>query len=155
MTVEPRAKAAALSASPRHAPRRVAPGPLLLAALATAALVLAAAPSARAHARLERSAPAAGAVLAEPPTTIDLWFNELLDDEFNEVAVFRAKPDGAPSDATDLATGKPVVDDADRTHLSAPVGALAHGAYVVQWKVLSRDGHSARGRVLFRVGAEE
>lgn len=110
---------------------------------------------AHAHARLERSVPAAGAVLEAPPTTVELWFNELLDDEFNEILVFRAAPDGSPADTSNLATAKPTVDEADRTHLSAPVAALASGPYVIQWKVLSRDGHSARGRVLFRVGAGE
>jgi methionine-rich copper-binding protein CopC len=127
----------------------------LLAAVIVPAALAWCATDARAHARLERSIPATGAVLTTAPTTVELWFNELLDDEFNEVLVFRARPDGAPADATNLATAKPTVDDADRTHLSAPVAALASGAYVIQWKVLSRDGHSARGRVLFRVGAGE
>lgn len=128
---------------------------ILATVLATVVALAWCATDAHAHARLERSAPAAGAVLATAPTTIELWFNELLDDEFNEVLVFRAAPDGAPADATNLATAKPTVDDADRTHLSTPVAALASGPYVIQWKVLSRDGHSARGRVLFRVGAGE
>ena len=115
-------------------------------------LVLASHVPAEAHARLERSQPANDATVAAP-STVELWFNELLDDEFNDVAVYRAKPDGAPADDANLAVAKPRVDDADRTHLTTPVGALAPGAYVVHYKVLSRDGHSARGRVLFRVAA--
>ncbi len=94
-------------------------------------------------------------MLPAAPATIELWFNELLDDEFNEILVFRAAADGSPADASNLATAKPTVDDTDRTHLSAPVAPLESGPYVIQWKVLSRDGHSARGRVLFRVGAGE
>lgn len=127
----------------------------IVAVLVTSAALACGASDARAHARLERSEPAAGAALASPPTTVELWFNELLDDEFNEILVFRAAPDGSPADTTNLATAKPTVDDADRTHLSTPVATLASGPYVIQWKVLSRDGHSARGRVLFRVGAAE
>jgi len=144
-----------LPARPRRGTRRSRTSVAAVAALLTLAALTWSARDAHAHARLERSVPAAGAALATAPTTIELWFNELLDDEFNEILVFRAKPDGAPADASNLATGKPTVDDADRTHLSAPVAALASGAYVIQWKVLSRDGHSARGRVLFRVGAGE
>lgn len=128
---------------------------LLLALAATLLGPLATCRDAGAHARLERSTPTAGATVATAPATIDLWFNELLDDEFNEVEVFRAKPDHSPADDQNLATGKPQVDDADRTHLVVPVGTLAEGAYVVQWKVLSRDGHSARGRVPFRVGTSQ
>lgn len=119
-----------------------------------AALVLAARAPAHAHARLERAAPANGATVAAP-AAIELWFNELLDDEFNDVAVYRAKPDGSPADDANLATAKPRLDPADRTHLTTPVGAMAPGPYVVQYKVLSRDGHSARGRILFRVGAHD
>lgn len=139
---------------PRHACAAPRAGHVV-AVLAAGMLLLAGVTHAHAHARLERSVPAAGAVLAAAPATVELWFNELLDDEFNDVAVFRAKADGAPADETNLATARPSVDDADRTHLSAPLGELASGAYVIQWKVLSRDGHSARGRVLFRIGADE
>jgi methionine-rich copper-binding protein CopC len=120
--------------------------PVVLAAL------LAGPAPALAHARLERSVPATGATLATAPSSIELEFNELLDEEFNDVAVFRATSDGAPADEHSFTSGKPRVDPAHRTHLSAPVGPLPPGAYVVRWKVLSRDGHSARGQVLFRVG---
>ena len=65
----------------------------------------------------------------------------------------RAKGDGAPADDQSATIGKPRVDPADRTRLTTDLGPLAPGAYVVQWKVLSRDGHGARGRVLFRIGA--
>lgn len=127
----------------------------ILAAAVTVALVLLAwSAPAHAHARLERSRPANDATVAAPQA-IELWFNELLDDEFNDVAVYRAKPDGTPADDANLATGKPQVDARDRTHLTTAVGTLAPGAYVVQYKVLSRDGHSARGRVLFRVAAHD
>lgn len=145
------------AASPRspagrrpHPTRRSA----AVALLAAAALVLAARAPAHAHARLERAAPANGATVAAP-AAIELWFNELLDDEFNDVALYRAQPDGSPADDANLATAKPRVDAADRTHLTTPVGATTPGPYVVQYKVLSRDGHSARGRILFRVGAHD
>jgi methionine-rich copper-binding protein CopC len=127
----------------------------VLAAIVACGLLLGVRTAAFAHARLEHSSPAAGAVLATAPTTVELKFNELLDDEFNVVEVFRAKPDGTPADAQNLTTGKARVDAADRTRLTNDLGPLAPGPYVVQWKVLSRDGHSARGRVLFRIDAAE
>jgi len=121
--------------------------------LVVCSALLAARTPAFAHARLERSSPAAGAALGSSPATVELKFNELLDDEFNDVKVFRARSDGAPADDHSATTGKPRVDPADRTRLTTDLDPLAPGAYVVQWKVLSRDGHSARGRVLFSVGA--
>ena len=139
--------------APRLSARRRLSATLLL--LTTCGLVLASRAPALAHARLTRSIPTAGAVLAKAPPTVELWFNELLDDEFNAIEVFRAKADGAPADATNFATAKPRVDGTDGTLLTTDLGTLAPGAYVLQWKVLSRDGHSARGRVLFRIGAAE
>lgn len=150
------AAAESAAASPR-APERRRPLRARASApwtLVAAILILASPAPARAHARLERSVPQNGATVA-PPKTIELWFNELLDDEFNDVTVYRAKRDGSPADTTNLATGKPQVDPSDRTHLSTPVGPLTTGSYVVQYKVLSRDGHSARGHVLFRIGELE
>jgi methionine-rich copper-binding protein CopC len=139
--------------APGRRPHHLRRSRALFAALLATLLGLASNPTqAEAHARLERAQPANDATVAAP-STIELWFNELLDDAFNDVAVYRAKPDGSPADDANLATAKPRVDDNDRTHLTTPVGALAPGAYVVHYKVLSRDGHSARGRVLFRVAA--
>lgn len=152
------AAAESAAASPRapegRRPRRARRFARAARCAATVLLVLATSATAHAHARLERSVPRADATVVAPKT-IELWFNELLDDEFNDVTVYRAKPDGSPADATNLATGKPQVDASDRTHLSTSVGTLTTGPYVVQYKVLSRDGHSARGRVLFRVGEIE
>ncbi len=119
--------------------------------IALPASLLGASPAA-AHARLSRSQPADGAALVAAPATVDLWFNELLDEGLNEIAVLPAAYESDP--AKRLAIGSPSVDPADRTHLSASLPALAAGRYVVHWKVLSRDGHAARGRLEFRVESE-
>ena len=111
--------------------------------------LLAAPAIAHAHARLVASHPGDHALLSASPKSIDLWFQEILDDEFNGIAVL---PERAPGgEAVDFAAGQATVDPYDRTHLSVPVKRLARGVYVVQWKVLSRDGHTARGRFSFRV----
>jgi methionine-rich copper-binding protein CopC len=115
-----------------------------------AALLLALAPAAQAHARLLRSSPAKNAELAQAPGQIELWFNELLDEGFNSIAIFPAK-ELAAAKRTNLAKEKPIVDARDRTHLTLKVEPLAPGDYVLEWRVLSRDGHSAPGRFTFRI----
>jgi methionine-rich copper-binding protein CopC len=126
----------------------------LLAALA-AALVLSRAPDALAHARLLSSEPADQARLASAPKAIELHFNEILDDDFNSIDVFpaaaQAERGATPVPAKSLTSAPAAVDEADRTRLVAPVQALEPGTYAVEWKVLSRDGHTARGRYTFTV----
>ncbi len=113
-------------------------------------LTLAGAPGAWAHARLLRAEPKTGAELSSAPRQLDLWFNELLEDGFNTVTVIPAA-DLAAEKKNNFARDKPVVDPRDRTHLTVKLGALPAGEYIVEWRVLSRDGHSAPGRSTFRV----
>jgi methionine-rich copper-binding protein CopC len=113
-------------------------------------LALAGAPSAWAHARLVRAVPAGGAEVSSSPKQIDLWFNELLEDGFNTVTVF-AVGDLTAAKRNNLAKGKPAVDGRDHTHLTIAIEALPPGDYIIEWRVLSRDGHSAPGRSTFRV----
>lgn len=118
--------------------------------LALAALVFISPDQALAHARLVRSNPAKKAELVQAPGLIELWFNELLDEGFNSIEVFPVSELNAKKPGN-LAKGKAQVDPKDRTRLTIEVGPLAPGEYVVQWRVLSRDGHSAPGRFTFRV----
>jgi methionine-rich copper-binding protein CopC len=114
------------------------------------AAFLALAPSALAHARLLKSSPAKGAEVAQAPELLELWFNELLDAGFNTVEVFSAAELTA-SKRTNLVKETPAVDPKDRTHLTLKLEPLGPGEYVIEWRVLSRDGHSAPGRFTFRV----
>jgi methionine-rich copper-binding protein CopC len=110
-------------------------------------------PSAWAHARLLRSEPAKDAELASAPDHVNLWFSELLEDGgFNVVTVYAASELGAAK-KHDLTADKPHVDPKDRTRLTVKVTALPPGDYIVEWRVLSSDGHSAPGRINFRVRA--
>lgn len=104
---------------------------------------------AHAHARLIRAQPSDHAQLSQSPARIELWFNELLDDGFNTVEVFPAAE--LDTARTNRVTGSPALDARDRTHLTVAVQPLQPGEYVVEWRVLSRDGHSAPGRLRFRV----
>lgn len=120
---------------------------------AVTALVLAAGVSAAlAHARVVCSVPAKHAQLQAPPARVELWFNELLDDHFNAVEVFPAAELKSKT-RTQLTRGQPTVDPNDRTHVTVELQPLAPGEYVVEYRVLSRDSHTAPGRFTFRVVA--
>lgn len=112
------------------------------------ALFFAFAHDALAHARMVRSIPAKNAELTKSPGQIDLWFNELLDEGFNSVEVFPSAELTSKKHAN-LVKDKAAVDPADRTHLTIKIAPLSPGEYVVEWRVLSRDGHSAPGRITF------
>jgi methionine-rich copper-binding protein CopC len=120
------------------------------AALLLALAALAAPFALLAHARMLRSVPADKAVLEKSPEKIEMWFNELLDRSFNSVEVFPASEVRARA-RKNFAKGPAQVDEKDRTHLSVEVAPLPPGEYMVEWRVLSRDGHSAPGRFTFRV----
>lgn len=113
-------------------------------------LSMALAPKALAHARMVKSDPAKNATLSKSPDHLDLWFNELLEEGFNTIEVFNSSELTAAKH-TNLAKDKPVVDPRDHTHIAVHLESLPPGEYVVEWRVLSRDGHSAPGRILFRV----
>jgi methionine-rich copper-binding protein CopC len=106
--------------------------------------------SALAHAQLIKAVPADRAELKQAPAKVELWFNELLEDGFNSIEVIRAD-DLSNKNPVNLAKGKPKVDPADATHLEVELPALEPGEYAIQYRVLSRDGHTAPGRVMFRV----
>jgi methionine-rich copper-binding protein CopC len=129
-------------------PSRFLPGHICFLCLLLFAIV----PEVRAHARLVRSEPAKDAEVSLAPGHLDLWFNELLEDGFNIVTVFPASELTARK-RSDLVHGKPRVPPGDRTRLTVKLQPLPPGEYVVEWRVLSRDGHSAPGRFTFRVRA--
>jgi len=122
------------------------------AAIAVAAVAIlgwfAAAPrTAEAHAEYERSLPAAGAVVRAAPEVVEIWFTQELfrREGANTITV---EGEAGPVDA-----GAPVLDDADRTHLSVqPASELPPGEYTVRWTSLSAvDGDSAEGTFTFTV----
>ena len=123
-----------------------------LGLLVVLAFALAIPTTAHAHARLERSTPKDKSKLAEAPKQIDLWFSELLDNnpKFNTIEVYSSTELKAKTH-TNLAAGDTKVDAKDQTHLSVDLKSLPPGDYTVDWRVLSQDGHSAPGRISFKV----
>ena len=121
-----------------------------VAAVSFILLSLILARDALAHAQMVRSNPSKNAELPKAPEQVDLWFDELLDEGFNSVEVFAAS-ESTSKHHTNFARGQIAVDPRDRTHLMVKMAPLPAGEYVVAWRVLSRDGHTAPGQLTFRV----
>ena len=110
--------------------------------VAAGILLLALASSARAHSLLLESAPAADALLAGPPPEISLRFNNRIEKKLSTIRLLDER--GGVRPLALLADGP-----ADR--LTATVPSLDPGAWRVEWRVLSTDGHVVSGRFSFRV----
>ena len=110
----------------------------------TALVLLTIATSVEAHALLVRTAPPKRAVLRDPPTQVELWFNERLEPSFATLSV----SDG--SGAT-VGNGRATVGADDRKRLTLELPALPAGTYTVRFRVLSVDGHVAEDSFNFSV----
>ena len=116
----------------------------ILAGIALVGVVLVAwAGPASAHAQLETTAPAAGAVLAEPPSDVRLSFSEPVEISLGAVRVYDSNADRVDDGGARNDGGDTVVQ---------PLGDLADGSYVVTWRVVSTDGHPVHGAFTFQVG---
>ena len=111
--------------------------------ITTALLALLATP-AFAHAHLAKADPADGAVVTPGPSSLTLSFTEGLSLTFSGVTL--TGPAGAvPLQPATLAPG-------DGTVLLVPLAtALPSGAYAVDWRALSTDGHKTTGHYAFTV----
>lgn len=114
---------------------------LLVAALAA---LLALPGIAAAHAVLLTSAPADGAILAEPPMAVQLTFSEPVEAVGARVSVIA--PDGG-----DFAVGEPTAGG--RTLSALVREGLPEGTATVAWSAISADGHRVSGAFTFSVGA--
>ena len=104
-------------------------------------LASAGASPALAHASLIAAAPADGAVLAQPPRSVRLRFNE-------PVSVLVARLVGARGEITPPPQVRSVDDIVDVT---LPAG-LDPGGYALSYRVISADGHPVAGSITFSVG---
>ena len=123
----------------RSATRRV----LVVAALAVVVVIALASP-AFAHATLDTTNPAPGAVLTGTPNAIILEFSEPVTVALGGIRLYNEKGDRI---ATDPPT-KPAGD----TVSTETRGKLADGSYVVTWRVTSADTHPVQGAFTFQVG---
>jgi len=101
---------------------------------------------ASAHARLEGTSPARGAVLERQPGQVVLSFSETVEGAFGAVRVFDARAERV---------------DAGRVNHPGGAGAklavglnpgLPDGTYTATYRVLSADGHPVSGGLVFSIG---
>ena len=116
--------------------RALAGGILLVVLLAS----LMQAVPAWAHASLLGSEPPDGAVLADPPATLRLTFNEPV----TPLVMRLIGPNGEPVTPT---------VKAENTTVTITPPPLRHGSHVLSWRVISADGHPVGGSILFSIGA--
>jgi methionine-rich copper-binding protein CopC len=113
---------------------------LLRSALIAGFVAASCAGAAEAHARLLASNPAKDAAVSAP-TTIHLEFSEGLEPKSSTATLMTMAGDDVPVTAT--VKGK-VID-------ATPQQALAPGAYMVMWTIVSTDGHKMTGDYNFTV----
>jgi copper transport protein len=108
--------------------------------------VVAGAPAAWAHARLEATSPADGSIVPHAPTRVTATFDEAVGVSPTSLEVFA--PNGSR------------VDEGGTTHGSSPdqiavnlKSGLAKGTYTVGWHVISADSHPVQGAFTFSIGA--
>jgi copper resistance protein C len=96
------------------------------------------------HSGLQRAEPPVESTLARPPGEVKLYFTERLEPAYSTL---RVKDDhGTQVDRQDAH-----VDPSNPQLLRGTLQPLERGAYAVNWRVLSIDGHVTEGRFTFQV----
>ena len=95
----------------------------------------------------EKSEPADGAALPQPPAKVTVWFPEEVLAETSSLKVFDAQ-------RRQVDQNKGGVDLTDASHQVMVVGLpeLAQGVYTVEWSISLTDGDSSAGSFNFGVG---
>jgi copper transport protein len=108
--------------------------------------LLAATQTARAHANLIRTEPAANSTLDAAPPEIRLWFSEAVEPSYSHITLRNI-------DGETVAVPPTYVDASDPRQLILEPGELPEGLYTVAWRVVSAvDGHPTQGSFAFGVG---
>jgi copper transport protein len=132
-------------------PTQLAPTRTFRAALLilwTAALLVLPAVPVSAHAFLDKSDPAANAILPTAPQTITLHFTESLEPSYSKADLFDDTGTQVPGAASSIGA------DALTMTVAIPPG-LRNGTYSLLWRTLSAtDGHTAQGYLPFTVGTQ-
>ncbi|MGH3086899.1 MAG: copper resistance CopC family protein [Rubrobacteraceae bacterium] len=101
-----------------------------------------------AHASLVEAEPADGASLERAPEEVRLAFNEPVEAAFSPVEVY-----GSGGGRVDLDDAR--VDPDDARVVVVGLEDLSEGAYTVEWRVTSVDGHVVDGKYKFSVSADD
>ena len=114
-------------------------GSTLSATLAALAIVASASVLVRAHAKLEKTEPAANATVQTAPTHVQLFFSEAPD-----VAVSKIEIKGA-SDKVKLVQAHVM----GKSLMATVQGEMSDGVYTVLWQTSGDDGHPQKGEFAF------
>ncbi|WP_166352420.1 copper resistance CopC family protein [Phytoactinopolyspora limicola] len=115
----------------------------LVTGLAVAAATMITATPATAHNVLIDTIPDDGSTVTSQPDTVELVFDQYVQDTFAQVAVIDA-------DENPYQVGEPEVDFST---VRQDVGDLPDGDYTVSYRVISADGHPVSGTFTFTLAA--
>ena len=119
---------------------------LLLVALTAAAVLVALAGPAGAHAILRSTTPADSEELDAAPSTVSLEFNEPVSTSAGGIRVFNDQ-----GVRVDLGDAETPTDKLEAVQVGLNEG-LEDGTYIVSWRALSADSHPVHGAFVFTVG---
>jgi copper transport protein len=114
---------------------------LLRRVIAAVALLLACATGASAHASLNSTNPADGAVVESAPASYSLTFSEPV----SPLSLKLIRPNGSATALERFSLEGNVLE------VEAPAD-LSQGTHVLSWRVVSEDGHPVGGSVIFSIG---
>jgi copper transport protein len=103
--------------------------------------------SAFGHARLVHSRPEANSTLKESPKIVELWFSEELESTVSTIIVTDQNGKHVDKNNVTLAEGN--------KKLQIDLEELGSGTYTVEWKALSTDQHTMKGKFTFSVSVAE
>lgn len=112
--------------------------------VAAAALLLASAQFAHAHAFPTHQVPSAGETVTASPQRVAIDFDDGLEPAFSSIAVTDAQGHA-------VTNGKAEVDASNRKHMSVALNPLTPGVYSVAWVAVALDGHRTQGHYAFTV----
>lgn len=115
-----------------------------IARATVAALFVAACQLAHAHAYPVHQAPSAGATVSASQKDVAIDFDDALEPAFSSIAVTDAQ-------GKTVTSGKAVVDDSNKKHMSVGLNTLTPGVYTVAWVAVAADGHRTQGHYTFTV----
>ena len=103
--------------------------------------------SAFGHARLVHSIPEANSTLKQAPKSVELWFSEELESTVSTIIVTDQNGKHVDKNNVTLAEGN--------KKLEIDLEELGSGTYTVEWKALSTDQHTMKGKFAFNVALAE
>ena len=120
--------------------------PVVSVLLSSVIAILLTARESAAHAKLQTASPPANSQLDQSPSEIKLSFTEPIEVRLSKITVRSAKQSQAPSVSS---------VPGDRRSCIAGLTPLKAGAYVVDWQVVSSDGHATSGSYSFTIREHE